>query len=103
MLVTQSATTVLMIRPVQFVGNAETRESNRFQSAIAAPDDVCVQHAALSEFNSLVATLRGAGVEVIEIEDTPLPHTPDSIFPNNWVSFHADGTAVLYPMFAENR
>ena len=51
----------------------------------------------------MVDKLRANGIEVIVVQDTPIPHTPDSIFPNNWVSFHDDGTVVLYPMFAENR
>ena len=51
----------------------------------------------------MVDKLRANGIEVIAVQDTPIPHTPDSIFPNNWVSFHDDGTVVLYPMFAENR
>lgn len=92
-----------MIRPVRFIGNPETRESNRFQSTTDSGNDAGVQQTALTEFNALASTLRASGVSVIEVEDTPVPHTPDSIFPNNWVSFHADGTAVLYPMLAENR
>jgi hypothetical protein len=99
----QATAMVLMIRPVRFISNPETRESNRFQSETTALDDASVQRAALTEFNSLAAALRESGLEVIEVEDTPVPHTPDSIFPNNWVSFHPDGTAVLYPMLAENR
>jgi len=92
-----------MIRPVRFIGNPETRESNRFQNTAASVDPVHVQQASLAEFKALASALRAAGVNVIEVEDTPIPHTPDSIFPNNWVSFHVDGTAVLYPMLAENR
>ncbi len=99
----QSTSHVLMIRPVRFIGNPQTSESNRFQSATSHEDDERVQQAALVEFNGLASALRDAGANVIEFEDTPAPHTPDSIFPNNWVSFHADGTAVLYPMLAENR
>jgi hypothetical protein len=103
MSLTQSAATVLMIRPVRFNGNPQTSESNRFQNPTSQGEDVHVQQAALAEFNALASALRARGVRLVEIEDTPIPHTPDSIFPNNWVSFHADGTAVLYPMFAENR
>jgi hypothetical protein len=99
----QSASSILMIRPVRFIGNPQTSDSNQFQSEISTADDVRVQQLALSEFDLLASALRAAGVAVLEIEDTPLPHTPDSIFPNNWVSFHADGTAVLYPMLADNR
>ena len=63
-----------------------------------------MQHAAaLEEFDGLAAALRQAGVDVVCIDDTEEPHTPDAIFPNNWVSFHADGTVVLYPMLATNR
>ena len=62
-----------------------------------------MQAAAAREFEALADALRDAGVNVHAFDDTPQPHTPDSIFPNNWVSFHADGTVVLYPMLAENR
>lgn len=98
----QLADTVLMIRPVAFQGNPMTQGSNRFQEPVAeSPAEQ--QALALHEFDGLVAGLRGAGVEVIVVEDTPAPHTPDSIFPNNWISFHADGRVVLYPMEAGNR
>lgn len=98
----QLASTVLMIRPVRFESNPMTAESNRFQrkSAESAENQ---QKAALQEFDNLVSTLRDNGIDVIVVDDTPEPHTPDSIFPNNWVSFHADGRVVLYPMEAENR
>jgi hypothetical protein len=96
----QGASDVLMIRPVNFAGNPQTRASNRFQSE--APH-VAPQAAAAREFDGLAEALSGAGVNVHTFADTPEPHTPDSIFPNNWVSFHADGTVVLYPMLAENR
>jgi hypothetical protein len=98
----QSAADVLMIRPVRFAGNPQTSASNRFQlTSSGAPHEV--QAAALREFDTMVRSLRETGVNVHVFEDTPDPHTPDSIFPNNWVSFHADGTIVLYPMLAENR
>jgi hypothetical protein len=98
----QSAADVLMIRPVRFAGNPQTSASNRFQLTLSgAPHEV--QAAALREFDAMVRSLRETGVNVHVFEDTPDPHTPDSIFPNNWVSFHADGTIVLYPMLAENR
>jgi hypothetical protein len=98
----QLASRVLMIRPSRFESNPLTAESNRFQGKSAlAPE---AQHAdALKEFDALVVALRHAGIEVIVVEDTPEPHTPDSIFPNNWISLHADGRIVLYPMEAENR
>lgn len=98
----QNAAAVLMIRPVRFAGNPQTAESNRFQltSSGAAEE---IQAAALREFDAMVRSVREAGVNVHVFEDTSDPHTPDSIFPNNWVSFHGDGTIVLYPMLAENR
>jgi len=98
----QLASTVLMIRPVRFESNPLTAASNRFQgkSTESAADQ---QKAALQEFDNLVSALRENGVKVIVVDDTAEPHTPDSIFPNNWVSFHADGHVVLYPMEAENR
>lgn len=92
-----------MIRPVRFRGNQQTAQSNRFQQAASPFSSQRLQELALSQFNGLVAALVHAGVEVLLYEDTPEPHTPDSIFPNNWVSFHADGTLVLYPMMAPNR
>ncbi|MDJ0814108.1 MAG: arginine deiminase-related protein [Woeseiaceae bacterium] len=98
----QLASTVLMIRPVRFESNPETADSNRFQgrtSASAAEQ----QRAALGEFDALVAALREHGIEVLVVEDTPEPHTPDAVFPNNWVSLHADGRVLLYPMEARNR
>jgi hypothetical protein len=97
----QSAADVLMVRPVRFQGNPQTAASNAFQSRSAASPDA--QSLALAEFDGLASALSGAGVRVHAFEDTTDPHTPDSIFPNNWVSFHADGSAVLYPMMAENR
>jgi len=98
----QSASTVLMIRPVRFESNPLTAASNRFQrkTRAAAGDQ---QDAALREFDGLVDALRNQGIDVIVVDDTSEPHTPDSIFPNNWISFHADGRVVLYPMEAENR
>ncbi len=98
----QLASTVLMIRPVRFESNPQTAASNRFQGKTeATPGEQ--QEQAQREFDGLVVALRDKGIDVIVIEDTAEPHTPDSIFPNNWISFHADGRVVLYPMEAENR
>jgi hypothetical protein len=97
----QSTNQLLMIRPVRFAGNEQTAASNRFQQLSTQTNDV--QALALAEFDSLVNVLRAAGITVHVLDDTPEPYTPDSIFPNNWVSFHADGTVVLYPMLAANR
>jgi hypothetical protein len=99
----QSTTAVLMIRPVRFVANEQTAASNHFQVVDGAVDPLSVQHSAAAEFDALVAALRDAGVAVHAFDDTPEPHTPDSLFPNNWISLHADGSAVLYPMLAANR
>ena len=89
-----------MIRPARFGANPETADSNRFQQAGAEPGDV---QTALREFDGLVGSLRGAGIEVIVADDTSEPAKPDACFPNNWVSFHADGSVVLYPMMAPSR
>jgi hypothetical protein len=99
----QTSRHVMMIRPVAFAGNPQTRASNAFQQVDSDNEDAANQAAALREFDGLTAALENAGVSVHTFDDTPEPHTPDSIFPNNWVSFHADGTVVLYPMLAENR
>ncbi|MFN3851284.1 MAG: citrulline utilization hydrolase CtlX [Spirosomataceae bacterium] len=100
----QITSDILMIRPVKFQYNSQTAESNAFQDATSANQDLSVTQAtAQEEFDDMVRQLRAAGVNVIVFEDTPEPHTPDSIFPNNWISFHASGKVVLYPMQAENR
>jgi hypothetical protein len=99
----QTAADVMMIRPVAFAGNPQTQPSNSFQERDAGAIDAANQAAALREFEGLAAALTKAGVAVHTFDDTIEPHTPDSIFPNNWVSFHADGSVVLYPMLAENR
>jgi len=97
----QSTSHLLMIRPVNFGYNEETAESNAFQNKDKNQQEV--QEKALAEFNNFVAVLRNHGVDVTVIDDNPEPYTPDSIFPNNWVSFHDDGNVFLYPMQAENR
>ncbi|WP_234110809.1 MULTISPECIES: citrulline utilization hydrolase CtlX [Chryseobacterium] len=96
----QATDTVLMIEPIAFGYNAQTAENNYFQ---VEQKDSDIQEKALAEFNHFVGKLRSKGINVITIKDTLEPHSPDSIFPNNWVSFHSDGKAVLYPMFAPNR
>lgn len=89
-----------MVRPARFGANPETADSNRFQQAAAAPGDAT---AALREFDALADALARAGIEVIVAEDTANPVKPDACFPNNWVSFHDDGTVILYPMMAPSR
>lgn len=98
----QLASAVLMIRPVRFESNPDTAASNKFQGKnLSSPEQQ--QLDAAREFDGLRAALESNGIQVIQINDTEEPHTPDAIFPNNWVSFHADGTVVLYPMEAPNR
>lgn len=98
-----------MIRPVRFSYNSQTAVNNAFQES-GIPEELS-QRQALKEFDAYVEMLRNEGIEVMVVEDTATPHTPDSIFPNNWLSLHsaeelaegASRVAVLYPMFAENR
>lgn len=96
----QTTNHILMIRPVDFKFNIQTAANNKFQQASSQSD---VQKQALAEFDGFVALLTSNGVDVTVIDDTLDPATPDSIFPNNWVSFHEDGSVYLYPMFSENR
>jgi len=109
-LLQQCTNDVLMIGPAAFDYNPETAVTNRMQAAGAggagsagAGEAGSAQAAARAEFDAAVRVLEGAGVRVCVVEDTPLPPKPDACFPNNWVSFHADGTVVLYPMCAPNR
>ncbi|MGO9512546.1 MAG: citrulline utilization hydrolase CtlX [Steroidobacteraceae bacterium] len=116
----QSAATVLMVRPARFAFNAQTAPSNSFQALRAELNGVDgtpsqsdnqlpesahrdLQGLALREFDALSERLEQAGVKVIVADDTETPAKPDALFPNNWVSFHRDGTVVLYPMLAPNR
>jgi hypothetical protein len=89
-----------MIRPVNFAFNSQTAVNNAFQVASVESD---VQQKAIKEFDTFVDKLRSKNIDVVVVNDTPEPYTPDSIFPNNWISFHSSGDIVLYPMFAENR
>jgi hypothetical protein len=98
----QAASVIYMIRPVAFCYNTQTAVDNVFQIVPKELNDE-VQAKALKEFDNYVATLKSKGVNVIVFEDTKEPHTPDSIFPNDWVSYHEDGTYAIYPMFAANR
>lgn len=98
----QLASMVMMIRPAGFESNPLTAETNAFMVETSKPPAE-QQAEAVREFDGLVEVLRAAGIEVVVIEDKAEPHTPDAIFPNNWISTHADGRVVLYPMEAENR
>lgn len=99
----QSASAVLMVRPACFGFNPETAASNAFQHSADSPGGAETQRLALVEFDGLAKALQRAGIEVLIAPDTPQPVKPDAIFPNNWVSFHFDGTVALYPMLAPNR
>jgi len=96
----QHTSHILMIAPVQFGFNVQTTESNSFQKAT---EQHMVQEQALMEFTALVDLLRANGVQVWVVQDTAQPHTPDSIFPNNWFSTHGNAKVAVYPMQAENR
>ncbi|MCK5442282.1 MAG: amidinotransferase [Maribacter sp.] len=98
----QITNTIVMIRPVGFRMNEQTAVNNYFMEKIDVAD-TSINEKAQEEFDAFVAVLRVKGVNVIVVEDTKQPDTPDAIFPNNWISFHASGTVGLYPMFAKNR
>src|SRR6202789_3750884 len=99
----QSAPAVLMVRPVSFGVNGQTAASNAFQRLPAESEAPEAQELALAEFDAVAEALQRVGVEVLIVPDTPRPAKPDALFPNNWVSFHFDGTVALYPMLAPNR
>ncbi|WP_221411122.1 citrulline utilization hydrolase CtlX [Apibacter sp. B2912] len=98
----QITNTVLMIEPVSFGYNYQTAKNNFFQQNDSVSVE-SIQEKAKEEFRNMVDKLRKFGINVLVVKDTEQPHTPDSIFPNNWISFHSDGKVVLYPMYAENR
>ena len=99
----QITNTILMIRPVSFRMNEQTAVNNYYQKVLESVTPETVQFKALQEFDDFVEKLQAIGVNVIVIDDTKDTDTPDSIFPNNWISFHENGDVALYPMFAENR
>lgn len=90
-----------MVRPVRFAHNAQTSDTNRFQQS-GSQSYVTAERAG-AEFAALSRAVEAAGIGVCVIDDTPTPEKPDAVFPNNWISFHRDGTVVLYPMLAPNR
>lgn len=93
---------VLMVRPVAFGFNEETAVNNHYQKK-GNLSSYEIQEKALFEFDEMVSKLKNIGIDVKILQDTKTPHTPDSIFPNNWFSTHFDNTVILYPMFAKNR
>jgi len=102
-MIKQIASSIMMIRPVAFRFNEQTAVNNYYQQVLEGVTTDQVQEQAQNEFDTFVEKLRAKGVEVVVVEDTLEPNTPDSIFPNNWISFHQDGRVALYPMCAENR
>ena len=99
----QTTNTILMVRPINFRMNEQTAVNNYYQKTLKDLLPATINSKAQKEFDDYVDKLRSFGVEVIVVSDSKELDTPDSIFPNNWVSFHADGTVAMYPMFAENR
>ena len=99
----QITDTVLMIRPASFRMNEQTAVNNYYQKEAKNVSPETIQFRALQEFDAFVEKLKAEGVNVIVVNDAKEPNTPDAIFPNNWVSFHENGTVGVYPMFAENR
>lgn len=99
----QITDTILMIRPVAFRMNEQTAVNNYYQKVVDSLLPSTVNAKAQQEFDAFVEKLRAVGVNVIVVDDREGVDTPDSVFPNNWVSFHENGDVALYPMFAENR
>lgn len=99
----QLTSTIMMVRPIKFRFNEETAVNNYYQKEQSGFNAEEIQNRALQEFDDFVEKLRGHGVNVRVVDDTLDPSTPDSIFPNNWVSFHQDGHVGIFPMYAENR
>lgn len=98
----QTTNVILMVRPVAFRKNEQTAVNNYFQEDIKARNEE-INGKAQQEFDTLVNTLRSTGIQVLVLDDDLIEDTPDSIFPNNWVSTHANGNVAVYPMYAENR
>ncbi|MDI6049256.1 arginine deiminase-related protein [Flavobacterium sp. XS2P24] len=99
----QTTNSILMIRPVAFRMNEQTAVNNYYQKVLDGLLPATVNAKAQQEFDAFVEKLTAAGVDVTVVDDTLNSDTPDSIFPNNWISFHENGDVALYPMFAENR
>lgn len=99
----QTTNSILMVRPAGFRMNEQTAVNNYYQQKIDGLSPESVNVKAQREFDALVEKLKSVGVDVIVFQDTEESDTPDAVFPNNWISFHEDGTIALYPMFAENR
>ena len=99
----QTTNTIVMVRPASFRMNEQTAVNNYYQQELSGMLPASVNAKAQEEFDAFVQKLQSVGVEVVVIEDTKEPDTPDALFPNNWISFHENGDVAMYPMFAENR
>ena len=99
----QTTNTILMVRPASFRMNEQTAVNNYYQQELSGMLPASINAKAQEEFDTFVEKLRAVGVEVVVIEDTKEPDTPDALFPNNWISFHENGDVAIYPMFAKNR
>ena len=99
----QTTNSILMIRPVAFRMNEQTAVNNYYQKVLDGLSPSTVNEKAQQEFDTFVQKLRAIGIDVTVVDDVLSPDTPDSIFPNNWISFHENADVALYPMFAENR
>jgi hypothetical protein len=98
----QTTDNVFLVRPSNFVFNAETALSNAFQNKMNESGEV-IKQKVFKEFEQFAATLQLNGINVLVFDDTSEPQKPDAIFPNNWITMHANGSVVLYPMCAVNR
>ena len=98
-----SASNILLIRPSGFIFNDQTAASNSFQQNISNLDKEVIRQKAFEEFETFAATLQSKGITVTVFDDTATPQKPDAVFQNNWITFHPDGTVILYPMCASNR
>lgn len=98
----QTTNHIFLVKPLHFAYNVETALSNSFQNVLSG-DQQSIQHKVDKEFDNLVQTLKASGVSVLVFDDTAQPVKPDAVFPNNWISLHRDGKAILYPMCAPNR
>ncbi len=99
----QTTSNIMMVRPISFRFNDQTATNNYYQKVIDNLDPHQANQLAQREFDQFVERLRAEGIHVYVFQDDAQPDTPDSIFPNNWVSFHTDGRIALYPMYARNR
>jgi hypothetical protein len=94
---------IMMIRPANFGFNEQTAANNAFQSTDTIKDAAALKNIAKEEFDQMVKLLTSKGIDVMVIEDTEFPIKPDAVFPNNWISFHENGSLITYPMYAPNR